>query len=439
MRIAVLLVVGVLGVIPETFTPQEKQLALEELSKNLFKSRIEYLGEEKGLGVIATEDIQTGDLIAQEKELLAPVSFEDFEWSAYFEKEPGIVFVVARMIYERLVNTKEAKSNLWAHIPSSTIETVHNWTEPELEYFNSLFAFNAESFQTEFESSMNTYFEIIRNIPGVNETCPICLTKEAWIWGYATAESRMFGMSKYSWRLINNHPYLEEDQNTLGYVFLPSIELLNHMPVPPNLRNQNKRTGMIYSPIRSATLYAQRNFRKGQEVFWQYNEISNIKLLVQHGFVLEHNVDDILITAVSKFSDCPPNLQNLVSAKECVFTSKVFELDQTLLKYILLNSGGVRIDGELNFEEFFERSPKFREVLLSALTAYRLVHVNKSATKCLGDYSTIKERLNKHSYQNHRYKTIDKLCISSFWSFFQHLKLTERTMLKSYFKVLFLS
>ena len=38
MRIGVLLVVGVLGVIPETFTPQEKQLALEKLSKNLFKS-----------------------------------------------------------------------------------------------------------------------------------------------------------------------------------------------------------------------------------------------------------------------------------------------------------------------------------------------------------------------------------------------------------------
>lgn len=434
MRI-VLLVVGVLGVIPETFTPQEKREALEELSKNLFKSRIEYLGEEKGLGVIATEDIEIGDLIAHEKEHLAPVSFETFEWSAYFEKESEIVFAVARIIYERLVNMKQAKSNLWAHIPSSTIETIHNWTEPELEYFNKQFSFSIKILDTEFEVSTQKYSETIHKIPGIHTMCPMCLTKEAWVWGYATIQSRRFSTTKYLWKLFNNYKYSEEDKNSKITVIMPSIESFNHMPIPLNSKTHNLTTGVQFYSNNSAALYSEKNFKKGEEVCFEYDKHSNLKLLMSYGFVLDRNVNDIILVSRTKTGDCPDNLYKATALGKCIFTSKVFELDQKLLKYILMSN--TRVEDNLEFEELFEKNPGLRSTLVHALQGYRFTQINSSLTRCLENYEAVKQRLTESLYNNHRYKLIDRLCASSYWSFFQHLKLVDRTLLKYYTRILF--
>jgi len=266
--------------------------------------------------------------------------------------------------------------------------------------------------------------------------CPICLTKEAWIWGYATIKSRRFTITKYLWRLLNKYNYSEEDKNSRITITIPSIEFLNHMPIPLNSKTHNLTTGIRFNPDNSADLYSERDFKKGEELYFEYDKNSNVKLLVNYGFVLDRNVNDVILVSRTKTGDCPGNLYRATAPEKCLFTSMVFELDQKLLKYILLSNA--RVEDNLEFEELFEKNPNLRSDLINTLRGYRFTQINSSLSRCAENYEVLKQRLAENIYNNHRHKLVDRLCVSSYWSFFQHLKLVDRTLIKYYTRILFL-
>ena len=208
------------------------------------------------------------------------------------------------------------------------------------------------------------------------------------------------------------------------------------MPIPLNSKTHNLTTGIRFNPDNSPDLYSERNFKKGEELYFEYDKNSNVKLLVNYGFVLDRNVNDVILVSRTKTGDCPSNLYRATAPGKCLFTSMVFELDQKLLKYILLSNA--RVEDNLEFEELFEKNPNLRSDLINTLRGYRFTQINSSLSRCAENYEVLKQRLAENIYNNHRHKLVDRLCVSSYWSFFQHLKLVDRTLIKYYTRILFL-
>jgi len=435
-----LLALNAYSAIPEVFSPERKIEIFESFSEGLFKSKLQHFGEHKGFGIIATDYIKVGEPIAREIKYNKHVTFETFEWYPYFSDVEEIVLVVGRLVYERLVNTKNADSNFFAHLPPSQVETVHNWTESEKDYLDSCFQIKLRiTSPIDYEKGKNIYLKTVEQIPEIKNICPQCLTEEAWMWGFMTALSRRFSITKANWKFINNYAFSDFEKNIEGSAFLPLLELFNHMPRPFRSRKVDTHMGVVFSPPGHATLFSDREFQPGEEVFWRYNDYDNFKLFLNYGFILEENIDDRMTVYVNGNHPCPGNKITYRVEGKCTFEPPVYQLDQYLLKYLILNYGNANVKGNIDLEVLYEQYPDLRPATLKSLNGYRSVISRNSVSRCLKSYRLISRKLKSFNYESESYRTVDKLCKATYWTFFEHLKLVDRNILKFYLKDLSLS
>ena len=428
-----LLFLGVLSAIPDTFDEQQKQAVLSNLVKGYKNAKVEYFGEHKGHGIVATQDINVGEVIVADNSTVRHVSFEKYEWSPYFEGVYDKVKVVARLLYERLVNYKEAHSNLWAHTAPSEVPIIYNWTQSEINYLDSLFNIKHRLFSPiSYEKGRDLYFSCITQIPNIEVVCPLCLTEEAWIWGIGTVLSRTFSTTKATWKYMQGIKPKEGDDDIEGSTFVPALELLNHMPRP---KTPNPNLGLEFTPSGYAVMRADRHFSKGDEIYWKYNFFDNIELLTYYGFVIDHNIDDRVYVYEEANGSCPENISKYTIEGKCTFGLNLYKINQVLLKYIILLTDDKEVTGDIDLENFELMNHSLREVLTKALFRYRKLNIYNSISRCKRNYLPAVKQVKKKT-QSERQKLADRFCLSTYWSFFQHLKTVDSSLIEVLSKTL---
>ena len=420
------------AMIPETFSQEEKLSILKELTKDFRKSKVHYLGEEKGWGMVATQDIQKGTEIETSTLENRFVAFEEFEWSEYLQGASGYLKTVIRLVYERLVNHKNSKDNLWAHLPSGEINSFLNWTQFEKDYLQSRFKIpiKLES-PLNYEEHKKDYMHYLNRVPGINSTCQQCLTEEAWMWGLFTFASRMFSIDKELWRQIIGQAANESDSNELGGCFLTQLEFFNHLPEPLETRSQvfNKSVDFYYPG--HVTLYADRDLQKGQEVTFSYNLNSNKDLFAEYGFVLEKNINDLIYVYTEEVKQCPLRTPEFLENGYCWFRLRLYNLNKQLFKYLFFSYEGYRTAPGFEIETIFEKSPRLRMSVLRTLLRYRRILNYNNLGLCTQPFHF------KSNQSNKRLKLVDQFCLASHYSFFYHSKFLDRSVIDKYLKILY--
>ena len=427
-KLILLHLLGAFSGIPDRFSEEEFRGIIKDVSKGLKKCRLHYFGPQKGYGVIATEAISLGDEIAIDSVFNKYLSFEDFEWLDYFQEEHQVVKAVGHLVYERVYNKEKAGENLWAHLPPSKVESIYNWTQEELGYLDNQFRIKHRiETPVEYNLGKKNYLKSMSKVPDIEQVCPECLLEETWMWGYHTVISRAFHITKYTWKYLQNIKGEEYDKKVYGICFLPLLELFNHMPRPLGSKANKSQVGVIFKRPGSAVMKADRDFRKGQEVVWSYNDHDNIKLLLKYGFILDQNIDDKVIVFYDTNGTCPGNLVRYRKKGACIFELSVYRVDSQFVKFL--------------FKELFSITPEESEPksLFVVLKRYRNVLLHNNLNRCLSDYKLISKKLEEGKYENYRTELVDRFCKASHWSFFLHLKLLERKVLELYFKYLSLA
>jgi hypothetical protein len=80
-------------------------------------------------------------------------------------------------------------------------------------------------------------------------------------------------------------------------------------------------------------MYADKDFKKGQEVSWAYGHKTNIELLYGYGFLIEKNLDEFIVMEIT-YGSVPMSVCIEESVpKGCKYVLRPYEISATYLYF----------------------------------------------------------------------------------------------------------
>jgi hypothetical protein len=157
-----------------------------------------------------------------------------------------------------------------------------------------------------------------------------------WQYSFVLSYSFAFYESKYR-QLLGLDPSPAED-NEYGVIIHPAICVVNHGFMVEKLDHKYVRissTRYYKTPEPHVIMRAPKYFKKGEEIVYTYNEITNIHALFQYGFVVRKNPYDTFSIIIEK-SDIPCHDKSMrLKNGSCEFKIKPNEVSYDALEHLL--------------------------------------------------------------------------------------------------------
>lgn len=431
--------------IPDEGTLELKKLVYSKLLINLPSVQIAYLGEDLGIGLIATQDIKRGQAIGATPAQFLLTSFDDYPFKNYLKKGPQALSLLGRFVYEKFVNNSKDYTNLYIKTLPNEINNIFNWTAEEYQYLSSSLPGGLSMRSPlDYEEGWELYYQGISRYPGIAHICPACLEKDVYTWAYAIIFSRAYDISKPVWKQLRGLPVVAEDETIYGAVFIPMLDLVNHGPVPVMYKKYTQEAGLKFQVPQNpaAVLIAERDFPAGSEITFSYGEKRNIELYIPYGFYIKNNLDEYVPIILGRAENCLETI--LERSDECLFKLRVYEINQNLVYmirkfYTHLDLPLLSSESEaLSYYESLDGSGETKSNFITSILQYHSSVIQRIEQNCNFPFREVSRRL-QAPYTNKRIRDVDEMCYESHMAFFKHIRLSDRLALKLLYRDLGLS
>lgn len=240
-----------------------------------------------GNGLMAKQKIKSGDIIVKipENLLITVRSVSRSMFGFIFHK--GNSFTTQQVLSAFLVLEKHLGSeSFWEKyitlLPESIATPV--FCSPDvLHAMPSDIAENASA----FKSHITDLFKQLVSTLSDSDVCPHCaksiadiLELDSFLWAWFMVNSRAVYISP---ERNTDHSIILCDSNCLALA--PYLDLFNHS-------NEAQVQAFVNDIDGSYQIKTMIPFNKNQQVFIHYGSHSNLKLLIEYGFILKHNTND---------------------------------------------------------------------------------------------------------------------------------------------------
>jgi hypothetical protein len=421
-------------IIPDEGTLELKKSVYSKLAMNLPSVQIAYLGEDFGIGLIATQDIKRGHIIGATPAIFLLTSFDDYPFKSYLKKGPQALSLLGRFVYEKFINNSRDYINTYVKTLPSEINNVFNWTAEEYRYLSSSIhgGLSLKS-PLDYEKGWEIYYEGISRYPGITSLCPACLEKDVYTWAYTIVFSRAYDIVKYVWKQLRGLPVAAGDDIIYGAVFIPMLDLINHSPIPVKYKKDPKDVGLKFQVSGSpgAVLVAEGDFPAGSEITFAYGEKRNLELYIPYGFFIKNNLDEYTTAAMGRVENCLETL--LKESNACLFKLRVYEINQNLLYMIrkFYSSSEVPLlssDSEtLSYYDSLDGSGETKSNFITSILQYHSSIFKNIESSCAFPFREVSRRL-QSTYTNKRMRDVDEMCYESHMAFFKHIRRSDRLL-----------
>ena len=426
--------------IPDESTHELKKFVYSKLANYIPSGQIAYLGENRGIGVIATQDIKRGQVLGATPAEFLVTSFDDYPLKNYLKKGPHALALIGRFVYEKFINNSKDYINLYIRTLPSEVNLVFNWTAEEYGYLRSSFPGAIKS-PADYEEGWELYYEGITRYPGMSNLCPACLEKDVYTWAYAQVFSRAFDIVKTVWKQLRGLPVVAGDETVNGAAFIPMLDLVNHSPIPVKYKKDTSDVGLRFqvSSSLAAVLIAQKDFPAGSEISWAYGESRNIELYISYGFYLKNNIDEYIPIYTVLTENCLETI--LEQSNLCLFKLRVYEINQNLLylfRKLYSSSDMPLLSSEselLSYYNSLDGSGETKSNFINSILLYHSSVSNKIESGCTLPFREVSRKL-KGPYTNKRMRDVDEICYESQMAFFKHIRRSDRLALKLLYREL---
>ncbi|GFO27242.1 SET domain containing 4 [Plakobranchus ocellatus] len=118
-------------------------------------------------------------------------------------------------------------------------------------------------------------------------------TRERFCWAWSTIDTRSVYL------LTSAHSSIELEPEESNVALAPFLDLLNH-------RDTAKMTAWVNAETESYEIVTEDSYNKYDQVFICYGAHDNSKLLINYGFVLPHNINNICSFTFDDILSCMP-------------------------------------------------------------------------------------------------------------------------------------
>jgi hypothetical protein len=155
----------------------------------------------------------------------------------------------------------------------------------------------------------------------------------------------------YAWLVVNTRTFYNESPETLKYPWEDRLALI---PVADLFNHADAGCRVYYSP-EGYHIVADRNYKKGEELFISYSNHSNDYNLLEYGFIPDENpsddayIDDIIVPKLSESQKAELKKEDLLGEYPLGETTEEFRRTQAVLR--LLSCTAKEFKRFLNDEE----------------------------------------------------------------------------------------
>lgn len=240
-----------------------------------------------GNGLMAKQKIRSGDIIVKipENLLITVRTVSRSMFGFIFHK--GYSFRTQQVLTVFLVLEKHLGSeSFWEKYITLLPESVATPVFCSAELLKIMPSDIAENIST-FKSHVTDLYKHVVNTLSDSDVCPHCgkpvadiLQLESFLWAWFVVNSRAVYISP---ERNADHSIILCDNNCLALA--PYLDLFNHS-------NEAQVQAFVNDIDGSYQIKTMVPFRKNQQVFIHYGSHSNLKLLIEYGFILKSNSND---------------------------------------------------------------------------------------------------------------------------------------------------
>lgn len=408
---------------------QEVFQHLRPVANNFIKSTVIHLDDSREFGVVAMEDIQRGEPIVGIPLELCLTSFDRFDWTELLTPAGAPTVLIGRLIYERhyKAHSTWVKTHINLIHPNNIAAS---WPEDDLKHLRQVYGqpFNIK-LQVGFESGFKAYRSMLEKDSKVALKCPICLSKEAWKWGYDIVVSRSFDFPLYDYKRMRKMKYDPSDMEVKGLGYFPLLDYMPHAPLPSRFKNKGI-LGISFQAegTPSAVLYSDRDVKAGQEVTWSYSNLRNLELLYAHGVVIERNPDEWYMISAPKEVECTEDK----AEEHCLFKVVPDQINHNLMLYLhrLRNTEAAELGQDIETHFKGLTSAKAKQKVLETTKVYVQVVSNEAFSRCIYGFREVTRRLTSYQYKVFNRRLVDQLCLSHRLTQMQQVKQAQRLRMR---------
>mmetsp|Transcript_8234 Transcript_8234/g.16224 ORF Transcript_8234/g.16224 Transcript_8234/m.16224 type:complete len:439 (+) Transcript_8234:6021-7337(+) len=403
--------------VPESLTFEERKSFFKRFHPNFINCTLHYIDDVRGFGFIATEDILFNSPILASPGSSAISSFETHPFSKYFG-ESQILNMLSRLLYERLVsrNFNDVK-NKYVHALPHDHNYALAWDDriKEIGLASHFQHTDFPSLNTAYKQHKHRFLQIVEESPAVYQLCPMCANGESFDWAYFIVLSRCFEIMKNDWLRLQGYP-VNPSNSEQGLALFPVFDLVNHRPREIGRDFSEYQLMQIQTGQPSGlVMYAERDFKKGQEVTMSYSNYANKILMYNYGFVVERNSAQVLQFMLNTEQPCPGES---TEPGKCTFVLDMIAPNEDLLEVVA--------------KDFEKDHPEY---ILSAeqrgvVAALKYRRTFREVLNNLSESLRLMRRLQKTELTKEERLSIEFI-ISDLVTYYEHAKLSDRQCLKS--------
>merc|ERR1719343_937551 len=269
------------------------------------ETKDEITNESSGRGLLARRDINDGDnlLKVPVKLCMTKASARKALGKDVFPREINEYLAIAcQLIHERYVMRENSFWKPYIDVLPETEEVnpTFTWSDEDLSFLNGSPVIAAtKSLQMKLQRE---YDDLLGGEDGLCSKYPDRFPKEHftyenWIWAFTMLFSRAIRLRS-----------LREGE-TLAMV--PYADLINHSPFSQAYIDAREGGDWLFSSgEEEVILYADRGYRRMEQIYISYGQKSNAELLLLYGFAVERNPYNSVDVTVAIGSDTPTFIQD---------------------------------------------------------------------------------------------------------------------------------
>lgn len=387
-------VVFLLGLSTCTLVEQGDFLGIKITDKKVI---IADFGENKGFGLIATQDIAKGEAIVSLPLNYTYTALSEFPMFSYISDLEFHTITAVHLLWDKTSDQGFFKDFAKSFLGDYNLLLF--WTPHQKRVLDdyALQVFEHVFYGLDWESEYEIVKKRLENVDGVPSGI---FNFTEWKWAYSCAVAKTFDIWADKWERAVGTQVTYQDYSKFITFNIPILDLANHAHVP--LKDRKDMIYYLEEYDGKVHLIAQNDHAKGHEILFEYENEGNIVMLNKFGFALEKNfLEEFLYNKTTE--KCT---EKKISPQQCQWVLRPYEANKRLLEYF--------------------RNEKKDEIL--ALVSYRndMKQILSSAKYPLREIRRVKNNYNWKYHSAFNYGLCQRLLIH------EHIKFTDREILKTY-------